>query len=101
MYFGYAKVGHEARPKRPTGTITDSVSGAGTLTVTLGTSGPSTGGTWAAASPAQKVSTRFITGTVSGTTYTATVSCSSIDGSTACVPGCPQTFTGLPTSDGL
>src|SRR5579859_1532789 len=59
-----------------TGTITDSVSGAGTLTVTLGTSGSIAGGTWATTFPGQTTSTRFVTGTINGASYTATVSCS-------------------------
>ena len=84
-----------------TGAITDSVSGAGSLTVTLGTSGSNAGGTWAATFPGQKASTRFITGTLDGARYTATVSCSSIDGTFACTPDCRQTFTGTLTPDGL
>jgi len=83
------------------GTITDSVSGGGTLTVTLGTAGSSVGGTWTEAFPGQRVSTRFINGSVNGANYTATVQCSSFDGTFACVPDCRQTFTGTLTSNGL
>jgi hypothetical protein len=84
-----------------TGTISDSVSGVGTVTVTLGTSGSNAGGTWAAAFPGERASNRFISGTVSGASYTATVSCSSIDDTLVCIPDCRQTFTGTLTSDGL
>jgi len=82
-------------------TITDSVSGAGTLTVTLGTAGSSVGGTWTETFPGQRVSTRFITGTVNGANYSATVQCSSFDGTFTCIPDCRQTFTGTLTSDSL
>jgi hypothetical protein len=84
-----------------TGTITDSVSGAGTLTVTLGTSGSYAGGTWATTFPGQNASKRFLTGTLNGANYTATISCSNIDGTFACIPDCRQTFTGTLTPDGL
>ena len=84
-----------------TGPVTDSLSGAGTLTVTLGTAGPSAGGTWTAAFPGKQPTTQFITGTVDGTSYTATVSCSSPDGSFQCFPDCRQVFTGTLTPNGL
>ncbi len=84
-----------------TGTITDSVSGAGTLTMTLGTAGSIAGGTWAAVFPGQRSSTQFVTGTVNGTSLTVTVSCSSPDFSFSCFPDCRQAFTGTMTANGL
>ena len=73
------------------------MNGSGTLTVALAfTAGSIAGGTWAAGS-----STQFITGTANGTSLTATVSCTSPDGTSACFPDCRQTFTGTMTSNDL
>ena len=92
---------HTAPQTVYTGMITDSISGAGSLTVLVGSSGSSTGGTWLATFPGQKSSTRFVTGTLKGTAYTATVSdCIETD-TEGCFPDCRQTFTGTLTNSGL
>ncbi|HEX6462992.1 MAG TPA: hypothetical protein VFZ98_01010 [Vicinamibacterales bacterium] len=84
-----------------TGTITDSVNGAGTVTVSVGNAGSSSGGTWIAAFSGQKSQTRFISGTLSGSAYRATVSdCLETD-TEGCFPDCRQTFTGTLTNEGL
>jgi hypothetical protein len=83
------------------GTITDSVGGAGSLTITLGNSGSQIGGTWVASYPEQSSRTRFVSGTVSGTNLTATVSdCLETD-SQLCFPDCRQTLTGTLTSGAM
>jgi hypothetical protein len=84
-----------------TGTITDSVFAAGSVTVSVGSAGSLTGSTWLATFPGQRTSTRFITGTVNGTSYNATVSDCLESGTSGCFPDCRQTFTGTLTSGGL
>jgi hypothetical protein len=84
-----------------TGTITDSVVGTGAVTLSLGTSGSQIGGTWLASFPGQRSTTRFVTGTVNGTSLSATVSdCLETD-SQGCFPNCRQILTGTLTSGGL
>jgi hypothetical protein len=85
-----------------TGTINDSVYGTGSLTVSLSSGDLSTGGSWVETLPGKKLySSRLITGTVKGTTYTATVSDCIANDYTACAPNCRQTFTGTLTSSTL
>lgn len=82
------------------GTTTDSIGGAGSLTVSLGTTGSIVAGTWLATFPGTGGSTRVISGTLSGTSYGATVAdCTESD--FVCVPDCQQAFTGTLTSNGL
>ena len=84
-----------------TGSITDSVNGAGSVTISVSSVESIAGGTWSATYPGLRTVTRFISGTLKGTAYTATVSdCIETD-SQACFPNCRQTFTGTLTSAGL
>ena len=84
-----------------TGTITDSVGGSGSLTVSLGSAGSMIGGTWMGTFPGQNGWNRIVTGTVSGNTFTATLAdCIETDTS-GCFPDCRQAFTGTLTATAL
>lgn len=83
------------------GTITDSVGGSGSVTISLQSSGSIIGGTWTAAFPEQKTWTRVVTGTVNGSSVTATAAdCVESDTST-CFPDCRQVFTGTLTATAI
>src|SRR5579872_5039430 len=82
-----------------TGAITDSVSGMGSLTVIINSStGSSSSGTWVEVFPGQKSTTRFISGTLDGSSYRATVSDCQASSSAPCSPNCQQALTGTLTS---
>jgi len=108
--------GNSAKPLTPTGTFTasvtretsysgtiiDSVIGTGSVTVIINSSaGTSSPGTWIEVFPGQKSTTRFISGTLDGTSYRATVSDCRPGSSTPCSPNCQQAFTGTLTSSTL
>jgi hypothetical protein len=83
-----------------TGTVVDSHSGNGTLTVSLVTVAGLTSGTWDALFGG-KDAKNYISGTVSGNAYKATFSpCPETD-SSACSPDCGFSFSGTFTSAGL
>src|SRR5262245_49025236 len=80
-----------------TGTITDSVNGTGSLTVTVSSADSLTGGTWLETFPGKNARTRFVNGAMSGSSYTATVSDCVESAFESCIPNCRQTFTGTLT----
>jgi hypothetical protein len=84
-----------------TGTITDSVGGTGSLTVTVSSGDSSTGGTWLETFPGKNPRSRFINGILTGSSYTATVSDCIESDSQGCFPNCRQTFTGTLTASTL
>jgi hypothetical protein len=84
-----------------TGTITDSVAGTGSLTVTVSSAESSTGGTWLETFPGKNARSRFVNGIVNGSSYTATVSDCVETNFQACFPNCRQTFTGTLTASTL
>jgi len=83
------------------GTITDSISGTGSLTVTVSSAGSSTGGTWLETFPGKNARSRFVNGTLNGSSYTATVSDCIETASQSCFPNCRQTLTGTLTASAL
>jgi hypothetical protein len=71
------------------------------VTISVSSDGSTTAGSWTEAYPAWRTGPRVISGTLTGTAYTAMVSdCLETNGE-YCYPDCRQTFTGTMTSAGL
>ncbi|HEY2644695.1 MAG TPA: hypothetical protein VGI56_13155 [Galbitalea sp.] len=81
-----------------TGTISDAVEGTGSIDALISTSGESVGGTWDESFTGQKPTTRFINGTLNGSSYSATVSDCVPGSSQPCTSTCRLTFSGSLTS---
>jgi hypothetical protein len=87
-----------------TGSMQDSVGGNGSITVLLATASGLTSGTWIMAFGTRGEPTRFISGSISGTSYTAEVSQCLYDpnvGGVACIPNCRMSFQATLTSTTL
>jgi hypothetical protein len=83
-----------------TGTVVDSIDGAGTLTVSLVGVQDLVSGTWDT-SFAGKAVRQYVTGPLSGSTYTATFEpCPSTE-TTGCGPSCIKRFSGTLTASSL
>jgi hypothetical protein len=85
------------------GTVTDSVSGSGTISVSVVNVQGLVSGTRTATFAGKPHATEYISGSQSGTTYTATVSlCPETDqSSSTCSPDCRLLFSGSLTSTSL
>lgn len=85
------------------GSIQDSVGGNGSITIQLTTASGITSGTWIM-SFGTTSETRLISGSISGTSYTAEVSQCNNDpsvGGTTCIPNCRMSFFATLTSTTL
>jgi hypothetical protein len=83
------------------GTLVDSSSGNGTLTISLTNAAGLTGGTWAMSFGGRADPVRLISGTVSDSNYVATIKDCQETGVMSCVPNCRFSFTGSFTSSSL
>jgi hypothetical protein len=84
------------------GTVADSASGKGTLTVVLASAAGLTSGTWQMAFDGKADPMYFVSGTLSGGNYAATVTtCFDTDFASGCSSNCTFSFTGSLTSSSL
>src|SRR5471030_65376 len=85
-----------------TGTIVDSTSGSGTVTVSLASAAGLTSGTWDMSFGGKAAPEYFISGTMSGNNYAANVTTCYYTGNTSgCSSNCAFAFTGSLTSSSL